>query len=183
MTITELQALIDAYKTDKNYCCLDLEAHLAYFRAMPLAEAIEKATISRDEDGKRFPHQRMLAENSLQAQATVLSGKINEIELCQKEGGFHVLYELVKKLKVTGIGALACYDIALRIGANLNIYPVYVYLHAGVATGALNLCVMKKGEEKPYLTLEELPPILTQLRPHEIEDFLCIYKAKLSKVI
>ncbi|TAE20180.1 MAG: hypothetical protein EAZ95_00225 [Bacteroidetes bacterium] len=176
MNIDKLQGFVDHYKNNPTYCCLDLEAHLWYFRQMTLDEAIKTASISRDADNKRFSHQRMLAEKSLQSQATVLSSKINEIKKCQEEGGFHALYELVKQARVSGVGALTCYDIALRIGANLNIYPVYVYLHAGVIDGAVNIRAMKEGEQKPYLTIDELPPILTQLRPHEIEDFLCIFK-------
>lgn len=69
------------------------------------------------------------------------------------------------------------YDTALRIGAKLDLEPEVVYLHRGTRSGmgALGLNI-----SRPFIELHELPRELRSLRPHEIEDCVCIYKSELS---
>jgi hypothetical protein len=72
-----------------------------------------------------------------------------------------------------GIGELYVYDTALRLGAHLGLLPHKVYLHAGTRRGARALGLDHRAES---VSLADLPAPLRGLRPHEIEDVLCIYK-------
>lgn len=75
---------------------------------------------------------------------------------------------------VPGIGELYVYDTSLRIGAKLNLLPERVYLHAGIRRGARALGL--KADKA--LKVSVLPTEFHSLRPHEIEDVLCIFKKK-----
>jgi hypothetical protein len=74
---------------------------------------------------------------------------------------------------VRGIGKLYVYDTAIRLGAYLQLFPLQVYLHAGTRSGAraLGLDYRVNSVSPTYL-----PAALQQLKPHEVEDVLCIYK-------
>ena len=49
---------------------------------------------------------------------------------------FDEVYEIVKRIKVTGFGELSSYDAAIRISTYLGFKPTDVYLHAGTLIGA-----------------------------------------------
>lgn len=94
---------------------------------------------------------------------------------------FDELFEVVRRTigPIHGIGALAIYDIAQRIGAHLGLEPEVVYLHRGVVEGARNLGLTTgNGVLEPA----DLPEAFRRLAPYEIEDCLCIYKDALAKV-
>jgi hypothetical protein len=74
---------------------------------------------------------------------------------------------------VRGIGELYAYDTALRLGAHLRLLPRHVYLHAGTRRGARALGLDHRAKS---LATTSLPAALRRLRPHEIEDVLCIYE-------
>jgi hypothetical protein len=57
--------------------------------------------------------------------------------------------------------------------------PKAVYLHAGTAGGAKALGLDHTAET---LVLSELPPAFRHLRPHEVEDCLCLYQDELEKI-
>ncbi|HQM80509.1 MAG TPA: hypothetical protein PLX02_02700 [Syntrophorhabdaceae bacterium] len=76
-------------------------------------------------------------------------------------------------LPIPGIGELAVYDTALRIGAFLRIEPSKVFLHAGTRTGARALGLETSAE---FLEVSSVPSEFQVLKPSEIEDVLCIYK-------
>jgi hypothetical protein len=75
---------------------------------------------------------------------------------------------------VHGIGELAIYDIALRIGARCEIEPENVYLHRGTREGAGALGFDKRLR---YIEPDTLPREFRRLKPYEIEDALCRYKS------
>jgi hypothetical protein len=79
---------------------------------------------------------------------------------------------------IKGLGKLYAYDVAHLIGAHLNLSPERVYLHAGTRKGARALGFPSALE---YLTPSQLPSELQILKPYEMEDFLCIYKAFLAR--
>ena len=110
-------------------------------------------------------HARVLqaAEPRLQAIAAQL----------QTATSFAELHRLIdRQIKpIRGIGDLAVYDIAHRIGAYLRREPEAVYLHAGTREGARALSLAGKKIE-----VRELPAGLRKLSAAEIEDCLCIYK-------
>ena len=82
---------------------------------------------------------------------------------------------------IYGIGPLAQYDVAKRIGAALAqpVYPsAYVYLSAGAMKGAKNLFPQQK---LPYRVNPSLfQPYFPSLSSLEIEDILCITKGMIS---
>jgi hypothetical protein len=67
---------------------------------------------------------------------------------------------------------------ALRIGAKRDHLPTKVYLYAGTKKGCKALGLECKDEA---LSIEVFPPVVQALKPYEIEDFVCIYKKKLSE--
>ena len=80
--------------------------------------------------------------------------------------------------KVSGIGELITYDIALRIGQFKNLKPERVYLHAGARMGATALGIRVAR----VATITSFPPELQRLEPCEIEDFLCVHKHCLEEL-
>ena len=76
--------------------------------------------------------------------------------------------------QIGGVGVLAVYDIAHRLGAFRGKEPKLVYLHSGSAEGAALL-----GFTGPTVDKKELPEAFSPLTCAEIEDFLCIYKKQL----
>jgi hypothetical protein len=65
---------------------------------------------------------------------------------------------------------MSVYDTALRIGAKLNLFPTRVYLHAGTREGVRGL-----DAREDALYVADLPRKFHALKPHEIEDVLCIF--------
>lgn len=82
---------------------------------------------------------------------------------------------------IYGIGSLALYDVAKRIGASLAqpVYPsAYVYLNAGAMKGAKNLFPQQKLSDRMSTALFQ--PYFPSLSSLEIEDLLCITKGMIS---
>jgi hypothetical protein len=77
---------------------------------------------------------------------------------------------------------LASYDTALRIGFKLNKLPEDVYLHAGTQKGSAALKLTGHRSVLGIDQVREKYPEFSRLKPHEIENFLCIYKDKLKPV-
>lgn len=108
--------------------------------------------------------------------AESLLGALPELE---KSASFNELYNAVKARKVDGVGDLTLYDTALRIGAYLKIQPDMVFLHCGAKKGAKNLGIALRGRRS--ISVDELPSAFRKLKPHEIEDCLCIYQEDLLR--
>jgi len=140
-----------------------------------LDSAISVAVFSINANGKRNPHQRRLKSDSLQLFNETLKKRINDISKCSN---FSELIFIMENCKVKGIGELACYDVAIRIGCYLGLQPDFVYLHAGTRKGLQNL--MKNKVKIKFIKKEDLPEPFksSDLTCHEIEDILCIYKDK-----
>ncbi len=139
--------------------------------------AIAKAALCLLPNGKRHPHQRRIpgivleqAEAKLQAASKRLAGAPD----------FAALYDAVKREigGIRGIGELAVYDIAHRIGAYFNKAPARVYLHAGTRQGAATF-----GLRSDSIGPKQLPGAFSRLAASEIEDCLCIYKAELQEAL
>jgi hypothetical protein len=124
-------------------------------------------------DGRRHPHQRRIPGRVLQQAATALANASFAVAT------FDNLHEAVRRTigPLRGIGELAVYDVAYRIGAHVGLAPDRVYLHAGTREGARAL-----GLGGTVLSKGELPKAFHQLSPGEIEDCLCIYKDDLRRL-
>ncbi|SRR5260221_6919262 len=165
-----LDALVQDYiRTDRPR----QRAELEFFRRMPsLQLAIRAAGYAEDHRGKRFSHQRRLKRISLHAACVRLSGIQPVI---RGVISFEQLLQLIEDAlrDIRGIGELYCYDTALRLGAYLNLVPQVVHLHAGarLGAGALRLDVSRRS-----INPRTLAVALRRLRPHEVENFLCIFR-------
>ncbi len=139
------------------------------FRKMPdLATAIQVAARSETAEGNIENHQRRIGRPTLRKFERKLQRHRKAIHSCRD---FKSLHSLINRLRIDGIGELAVYDIAQRIGEYLRVPPKEVYLHAGARTGARNL-----GFSENRIRVKDLPSSMQQLKPDQIESFLCIYK-------
>jgi len=146
-------------------------AEMKYYATQPsLSEAIRLAALSRTPHGKRHPHQRRIPRRVLEAAEQRLQGVSASL---RRARSFDEVHRLVTSNigSLRGIGELAIYDIAHRIGVFLGCEPDAVYLHAGTRVGARALNLTGN-----VISLSALPPALHCLSAAEIEDCLCIYK-------
>ena len=149
------------------------ECQLYYARLPSLKEAISQAALARIK-GKKISHQWRIPNAVLeQGRDALLKHNYKKIDTFEK------LYDLVNQTlrPIRGIGDLAIYDTAHRIGAKLKLYPEHVYLHAGVKVGARALGLPCNQEKLP---MNILPKAFQRLSPGQAEDCLCIYKADLK---
>jgi hypothetical protein len=153
------------------------QAELAWFvRQATLRETIRCAALAVNSYGKRYSHQRRIKRAAMAQAHAILSGARPRIKKCTD---FASLFRLIAAAleHVPGIGELYIYDTSLRIGAKLGILPEKVYLHAGTRTGARNLGL---DVAKSTIRMAYLPSALRVLKPHEVEDVLCIFKDELK---
>ena len=96
---------------------------------------------------------------------------------------FQSLYDCVwKNCKKKGVGELAIYDTAMRIGAFLEIHkkapglfkPRQVFLHNGALDGAK--AILKRGVLAHRLPLQTFAKWFSGFAEWEVEEILCIYK-------
>jgi len=148
------------------------QAELWSFCRQPFEAAVHGATLALDEHGKRFSHQWRLKQPALRKAEGILSDSSAKL---RNSKSFADLHKLIMALLegIGGLGELYYYDTALRIGANLKLMPQLVYLHRGTREGARALGLDWRADS---LDRGALPKELAPLKPHEIEDFLCIYK-------
>jgi hypothetical protein len=138
-----------------------------------LADAVRAAALSKLPGGRRHPHQRRIPGRVLQRAATALANTNLPV------APFEDLHQAVRRTigPLRGIGELAVYDVAYRIGAHLGLEPDLVYLHAGTREGARAL-----GLGGAAVSKSELPNAFHRLSCGEIEDCLCIYKNDLRRL-
>jgi hypothetical protein len=149
------------------------QAELAWFSNQPtLAAAIRTAALALNSQQKRYSHQRRIKRTAIQQSLAILSHLEGPIRKCADFSG---LFKLIKDelVDVPGIGELYVYDTALHIGVKFGVFPEKVYLHAGTRIGVRNLRLEARSTA---LSMASLPRALRRLKPHEVEDVLCIFK-------
>jgi hypothetical protein len=155
-------------------CRANAQAELDSFRRQPsFAAAIETAALAIDSHrNKRFSHQYRITRDALQQAKVILLRAKSKLRSCTS---FNELHTLLCQLLtgVRGVGPLYCYDTALRIGAYLKLRPKKVYLHAGTLKEARSL-LPHLDRSSGTLETSQLPREFRLLRPHEVEDFLCM---------
>ena len=175
MTVDEIVA---AYIRD---CRAGARAEMREFqRLASLTDAIRHAArchwlcCSNPPEFKKHPHQYRMPRALLDAAEHRLQ---NASDTLSAAADFEALHDIADKTigKKQGLGELAVYDIAHRIGAFLGKEPTLVYLHTGTREGAREL-----GFTGKTLNPALLPAPFSRLTPAEIEDCLCIYKDELS---
>lgn len=172
--LPRLDSIVRAYIAR---CRSHSDEELGSFSVEPtVASAIERAGRAETSEGKRYHHQRRLPKALLRFSAKQLMRA--HLERAKSFDDLHRRVDLTVG-SLHGIGELTVYDSALRIGAKLGLLPRRVYLHRGTRVGARAL-----GLDWRARTLEvgDLPRVLRALRPHEIEDCLCIFKRQLARI-
>jgi len=167
-------ALVRAYRMHNRPDSVD---ELEFFREMPSLElAINHAAFAINRHEKRFGHQRRIPLAPLRRAKGLLIAAGSTLRFCRS---FHELHTLLASIftPVRGLGELYVYDTALRLGSFLKLSPEHVYLHAGTRAGARALGLsLSEG----FVRVSSLPKAIQVLEPQEIEDFLCIYKARFT---
>lgn len=133
------------------------------------SEAIERAWLSRFENGKMHGHQRRVAHRLKEGLKNCLSHNKQPDSF----NDFHAIYSWIKSIteSTDGLALITTYDVARRLGAWRGMQPKMVYLHGGAAEGAKKLGI--KGETVP---LNDFPQEIQKLGATHAENFLCIYK-------
>lgn len=174
-----------------------LDDYLSFYKTLPNLEEVVRHSCSGVFEFAyqgatyriRHPHQqhyktmkgeeRGIEVSKLNDMSTKL---LKSITVISQTETFDDLYDIVRKEKISGFGALAIYDTSVRIGSYLNICPNHVYLHAGAQQGMSNLenkaLVASGVSEKAKVPVAELPDTLKKLHPIQIENFLCLYKSE-----
>jgi hypothetical protein len=149
--------------------------------ALPLADAIERAARSLYPSSVTdlivmHPHQCRIGHEKMGELARRLRRKVRQL---RQATSFDAIQRVIlaEVRLVDGVGELAAYDVAHRIGIHRAIRPDLVYLHAGARAGAAALGIRRRGTALP---VTEFPPALESLRAEEIEDLLCIFKDRLA---
>jgi hypothetical protein len=154
-------------------------AELAEFQNQPtFRDCITQAGLARRSDGRRLDHQRRIRPEALRAFAHLLTRKEKAIRSCRTFEELHSLID-AESQKLWKSAELTVYDTALRIGVYLKIEPTEVYLHRGTREGARALGF---DGDRRSIRPDELRREFRRLRPREIEDCLCIYKADLKRL-
>lgn len=138
-----------------------------------LKDVIVVSAMAIDEFDIIHPHQRRNGRKTLNAFANNLLLFKNKIKEAKN---FDEIYDFVFSGKIRGIGSLAVYDTAFRIGLYLKKTPNKVYLHCGARAGALNLQLPISGKKTLLQSDFPLPFRSPSIKPFEIEDILCNYK-------
>jgi hypothetical protein len=132
-------------------------------------QAVIRACMSRDAQGKMHNHQSRVPAKVQKALALVLIRRYKAVIRLQS---FDDLHELILANAPKGIGPVTAYDVAVRLGAWLRLEPEVVYLHAGVRAGWETL-TGQRSNGKDILLRNELPPELAALPADHVEDILC----------
>ena len=179
MTDLELKNIINEYKKLKKE---HPDLHIEYcLQQNSLEDTIKIAAQSVNHLNKIHPHQHRVGRKKLNKFANELVNHVSEFE---KANNFDNVYNIISKVNMHGIGALTCYDTALRICSKIsyknNFFPDKIYLHAGTRIGAKKLIGNKKLKGKQFIYKNDLPDVLknSELTPSELEDILCCFIAK-----
>jgi len=178
-----LAELILNYLKNEGCCPCD-EEEMKAFHGEPIVTAIRKAARAKDNNGNFYSHQWNLKEkypDVPEKAEHILVNCADKIAACVDFDSLHGLLRDELKLKghILGAGPMYLYDTAFRIGISKGVYPQKVYLHRGTKDGANDLGLYAEGKE--VLEMSELLKIYREfekLKPHQIEDFLCIEHKK-----
>ena len=172
--IPRTASLQDAIRYYLENCYPRLKKRLKAFKDLDFPIALEKAALAKEvaEYDKRLDHLRRVTKTALNQSLKKLKLQSDEIENSEN---FDKLFQIVDKMvaKTKGLGPMYAYDVALRIGGYLEVYPEVVYLQRGVRVGAEKLLGRKCPERTlPCSTFTRLKG----LNAMGMEDFLCIFK-------
>ncbi len=137
-----------------------------------IAAAAKTAASAIDTHGRKHPHQYRLQPQVLAHFGDEIAALVQK----RKYTEFHQLLTDVATVarSIRGIGRVAVYDTSLRLGFKLGLRPDRVYLHAGTRQGAQFYGIQHANPD--FILQSELPVAFDGMPPHDVEDFLCLYK-------
>jgi len=171
-----IKAIINDYL--EKYQRHNVIEHRYYKNLKSFDDALQKAATARMVDGKCHPHQRRVGYKQMQVFADMLKLKKSDIKSSISFDNLIDTIDEVGKM-IPGVGELTIYDTSCRIGSFLGLTPDYIYLHAGTRIGA---SVLGLDVNSKHIQPSDLPDDFQVLKPHEIEDCLCIYKEELKQL-
>ena len=144
------------------------------------AEAVHRACLSLDRNGKTHNHQSRVPRNARNALANAIMSDPYLGDLLVD--GFDDLHDGIEYIgeRIEGIGPVTTYDVAWRLAYWLGIEPTSLYLHAGVEKGAKALGMDTRGRDR--FTAGEMTgtPLGRAVKVlgdvNTLEDFLCCYR-------
>lgn len=160
-----------------------------------LDQAVERAVRARDAAGKHHNHQSKVDLTArLKFGAIIVRGKkdwLGRIHAAKEDGlewltPFDAMHDWFDSVKPYGIGPVTVYDVAVRVGAFLEVEPKQVYMHAGVRQGlkALEEALgnhpagkrLAGAHKLPRVPMYLFPQPLRKLPADDVEDILCTYR-------
>jgi hypothetical protein len=160
-----------------------------------LDQAVERAVRARDAEGKHHNHQSKVDLTArIEFGRRIFHGKkdwLGRIHAAKEDGlewltPFDAMHDWFDAIKPYGIGPVTVYDVAVRIGAFLEIEPEQVYMHAGVRQGmkALGQALGNHPAGKRLAGAHKLqrvpkyllPKPLRSMKADDVEDILCTYR-------
>ena len=175
-----LQEIVDSYKKNRrdNYHCYhnEFKKHAKWSTA---ADAESLILGKHPNHPEVNTHQRRLYKRARRQFASALVENRSRIG---KAKDFDSLINTLAMAAGSGIGSLAIYDTALRIGKALNLRPKNVYLHAGPLVSAKHLKLKIHCEYVNKIAIRKLRdpyehPEFQSMKEEEIEDLLCVCKS------
>lgn len=139
-------------------------------------EDIQSSATAIGKNKKKHEHQYRIKPSILEDFSKKINEKTDDFKQAES---FEKIYSIVDSCRIYGIGPLAVYDTAVRIGRIYNIEPEKVYLQRGAKWGAQALGINKnRAEKRDFVKINKN---FCKLKAHEIECFLCIYNKELRK--
>lgn len=178
-----LRSYAATYQHYRFHCKDEYRRELRWFAEQPsLRMAVARAAVARGGCGQRLSHQRRPPRMSLARAHRALLVNLSAIRACTD---FLDLHNTIERLLVgiPGLRDVYYYDTALRIGANLSCkgshYPMEVFLHRGSLEGAKRIISVAPliPRKKPRLAASVFPTPLSKMKPHELENLLCLYRS------
>lgn len=190
----KLRRLIDEYLAGNNCgICCSINVW-AFYSTLSLVDAIKytcdygkvkvNGTYHDDDHFKNFD---IKALREAETNLLKISLKL------QQAKSFKEVYDLVRAVteRVKGLNRMFYYDASVRIAASVGkgspaFLPTDVFYQRGAELGAIKLGVLSSSginEEAPYLpykTFTQASSEFARLKPHQIEDFLCIFHSRLD---
>lgn len=181
---------VDRKKTDQviKFCA----------ESTTLDQAIERAVRARDAAGKHHNHQSKVDLHArIEFGAIIARGRkdwLGRVHAAKEDGlewltPFDAMHDWFDSVKPYGIGPVTVYDVAVRVGAFLEVEPEQVYMHAGVRQGLKALCEALERQGPPYkpsdlhgawklprVPMYLFPKPLNKMRADDVEDILCTYR-------
>ncbi|MBS1597315.1 MAG: hypothetical protein JST75_03760 [Bacteroidetes bacterium] len=170
----------------KNTSLVNLNRIRKYYESLAPDEAIKKAAQGMDPDGELNSHQHRLGYHLCDLSSKIILSKEYKIRI-HKAKTFMDIFAVTEEIRLATykLGDLWSYDTALRIAFNKhnneNMLPDTVFVQCGVREGVKKIFNgrIPKGRSLP---VDMFPRELRQLKPYQIENFLCTWAgAKKSK--